>query len=146
MKIISKLLIAFILLFWILSINTSFGSFKNIFNNSKPDVHIDCWGWNCDIDEGVKIVKNTVTGIEKERSFSQYIQDIAAYLLWFISIIAVLYIIYAWFRILTGAWEEENLKNQKKTVIYVIIWMAVIWLAYPIVQFVIDVLNSPSTP
>jgi uncharacterized membrane protein YwzB len=108
----------------------------------QPKIRIDCWEEDCNLDTGIENVRNTVKWIEQERTFSEYVQDIVVYMLSFISIIAVIYIIYAWFRILTGAWDEEVLKKQKSTILYVIIWMAVIWLAYPITIFISDLLNK----
>jgi hypothetical protein len=65
-----------------------------------------------------------------------------AYLLSFLAIIAVIIIIYAWFNILTAAWEEEKVKNSKKMIMYAIIWLAVIYLAWPITRFIIWIFSS----
>ena len=72
---------------------------------------------------------------------SDFIQDIVVYLLSFVSLIAVLYIIYAGFQILIGNGEEEKLKKSKQTILYVILWIVVIWLAWPITVFVISALS-----
>ncbi len=140
-KIISKVLIIFILSFWVSSVNASGWFFESLFWGNQAKVHIDCGSQDCNIESGIKNIKDSVNGIEQERTISEYIQDVVAYLLTFISIIAVIYIIYAWFRILTWAWEEEVLKKQKATILYVVIWIAVIWLAYPITKFILTVFN-----
>ena len=82
-------------------------------------------------DEG-----NTVT-----LGLSDFIQDIVAYILTFVSLLAVLYIIWAGFQILIGNGEEEKLKKSKTTILYVIIGIVVIWLAWPITIFVISALS-----
>jgi len=146
MRTISKLLLIFILSFWVFSLNTNAWFFGDLFEESQPKVHIDCWEQDCNLATGIENVKDTVNGIEQDRTFSEYVQDVTISILSFISIIAVIYIIYAWFRILTWAWEEEVLKKQKWTILYVVIWMAVIWLAYPITKFIIDLLNSTPNP
>jgi len=145
MKIISKLLIVLILSIWTFSVNTNAWFFDDLFQESQPKVNVVCdWG-DCNIQTWIENVKNSVNWIETNRSLSQYIQDIVVFILSFLSIIAVIYIIYAWFRILIWAWDEEVLKKQKSTILYVIIWMAVIWLAYPITIFIIGILNwTPS--
>lgn len=145
MKIISKIFLVLILSFWILNLSVNAWLFWDMFWDSQPKVHIDCWEQDCNLTTWTEIVKETVGWIEKERTLTEYVQDITVYILTFISIIAVIYIIYAWFRILTWAWDEEVLKKQKTTILYVVLWMLVIWLAYPIVQFIINVLNSEPT-
>jgi len=88
---------------------------------------------NCWLDTGIAEVKeNLWDEIEKKDTASQYIQKIVKYALTFVTLIAVIYIIYAWFRILTSSWEDEVIKNSKKTIIYVIIWIVLIWFAYEI--------------
>ena len=72
---------------------------------------------------------------------SDFIQDIVAYILTFVSLIAVLYIIWAGFQILVGNWEEEKLKKSKTTILYVVLGIVVIWLAWPITNFVISALS-----
>lgn len=146
MKIISKLLIILILSFWTLNISTNAGFFDNLISDSQPKLDIKCDWWDCNLQSWIENVKDSVNWIETDRTLSEYIQDIVVYILSFISIIAVIYIIYAWFRILTWAWDEEVLKKQKSTILYVIIWIAVIWLAYPITLFIINLLNSTPNP
>ncbi len=139
-RFLSKILLILVLSF---SISLSVSAwFSDIFGWWTPEVKIDCWGWKeCNINTGTELVKNTVHWIETERWISEYIQDIIVNILTYISIIAVVYIIYAWFRILTWAWDEENLKKQKSTILYVAIWIIIIWLAYPITLFIINLLN-----
>ena len=74
-------------------------------------------------------------------SFSQFIQNIVSYLLGFVALIAVLLIIWAGFMILTAAGDEAKVKKAYKTIIYVIIGIVVMYLAYSIVLFVINVLT-----
>jgi len=142
MKFLFKLFFSFIMLFSIFNIthNVVNAGFTDIFSHSSS-VTIDwCWAGWCNIATWIKNVEGKVNGIRKD-SFSVYIQQVTVQILKYISIIAVIYIIYAWFRILTWAWEEEVLKKQKSTIIYVIIWMAVIWLAYSIIAFIAKILS-----
>jgi len=112
--------------------------------DSKPTINVDCANEDCSLTTWTELVKDTINDIEKERTFSEYIQDIVAYLLTFISIIAVIYIIYSGFVILTAAWDEEKIKKTKATILHVIIWIVLIWLAYPITLFIIKALNISS--
>lgn len=113
----------------------------NLFNWSDCDSSssvIYCQeGDNCSLDRGTAIVSHNINSIEKDRRFSEYIQDVVAYLLLFIGIVGVLYIIYAGFNILTSGGEEDKVKKSKTTIFHVFIGLLLIFLAYSIVRFVI---------
>jgi len=116
------------------------GFFDSFINSSQPKT-IYCNGNQCGLNEGISLVKNGINDIETQRTLSQYVQDIVKYLLLFISIIAVLYIIWAGFNILIGNGDEEKLKKSRTTIVYVIIGIIIIWLAWPITTFILKVLN-----
>lgn len=146
MKIISKILLStisfFILLF--LSFNNSFASCTDFFCLWDTPEEIQYCKWDtCSLTGWIEKVKGWVKWIETERTFSVYIQDVIAYLIWFLFFIALAYILYAWFKILVSSWEEEELKKSKSIIAYVIIWIIIIFLAYSIVNFVMkDVLTA----
>ncbi|MDD2487034.1 MAG: PKD domain-containing protein [Candidatus Gracilibacteria bacterium] len=118
----------------------------SIFELNNNDQIIYCKdGDDCSIEKGVSIVKQDVQNIETEKKFSNYIQDITAYLMFFVALIGVLYIIYAGFNILTAGGNEENVKKSKKNISNVAIGIVIIFLAYSIVSFIIKVLNDSST-
>jgi hypothetical protein len=54
---------------------------------------------------------------------------------WFIGIITILLIIYAWFIILFSSWEEEKVKKAKNTLIYIAIWLFLLVANYLILTF-----------
>lgn len=141
-----KLLIKLIVVFLLIISNFSWvdaGSIFSIWEDAK--LQVDCaWDDDCDLKWWIEKVKNTVNDIEKDRKFSQYVQDVIQYILGFISLVAVIYIIYAGFMILIWAWDEDKLKKSKQTILYVIIWIVLIWLAYSIVAFIMDMLNTSS--
>lgn len=107
----------------------------------RPDIPF-CQGDDCGFWEGVDAVKDGINDIEKERKFSEYIQDVIGYVLTFVSLLAVAYIMYAGFQILTWNGDEEKLKKSRQTIIYVIIGIIVIWLAWSITSFIINILNA----
>jgi len=112
--------------------------------DSSPQVNIDC-GWgnrdNCNLKTWVDLVKNEINGIEQEKNFSEYIQKLVLYAISFVSFIALIYIVYSGFVIIFSGWDDEKLKNSKKTILYVILWIALIWMAYPITMFIINIFN-----
>lgn len=132
--ILKSLLVAWLLLF----------SLPNVF--SEDSIFSDTWELPyCDNNEcwyqsWVKKVQWLIDNAETQKPLSEYIQDIIVYLLTFISIIAVIYVIYAWFRILIWWWSDDSIKNSRKTILHVIIWIIIIWLAYSIVALILDVL------
>jgi len=96
---------------------------------------------DCSLEKWTQIVKIWINDIEKNRKASVYIQDIVKYLLTFITVIAVIYVIYAWFKILTSAWNEDEVKKSKTTILSVLVWIVIIWLAYWIVRWILLVIN-----
>ncbi len=58
----------------------------------------------------------------------------------FVTIVAVVYCLWAGFQIMTAGGDEEKVKSGRKTIIQVIIGIVVMWLAYAIVTWVIQAL------
>ena len=120
---------------------TSWSFFDDLIDGWNPSSRY-CQGGECWVQQWIDLVWTWIDGIETSRTFSQYVQDIAIYVLWFVSLVAVLYIIYAGFRILIWNWDEEQLKKSKSIIIYVIIWLVVMWLAWSITTFVLDIFQA----
>lgn len=115
--------------------------FDNFINSGNPRSRY-CQGDECWVQQGIDLVGTGINDVETERSLSEYVQDVAEFALTFVSIIAVLYIIYAGFRILIGNGEEEQLKKSKTTIIYVIIGLVVMWLAWSITAFILNLFRA----
>ena len=118
------------------------GFFDSFIDSGKPNIYICNDEGECGLLIWIKKMKDALYGIETERSFSVYVQDIIQYLLTFISIIAVIYIIYAGFMILIGNGDEEKVKKSKSTIIYVVVGIILIWLAWPITKLILNILWS----
>lgn len=112
---------------------------NSLFNNTTSEIPYaqDAHWLQQGIDETTKI--NT---LKTSGDASSYIEKIVIYLLWFIYLLSVILIIYAWFNLLTWAWDEEKAKKSKTMIIYVVVWIAIIFLAWPIVNFVTTALNK----
>lgn len=138
------LLIIGFTLIWLLSfLHTSLAS-ANIFWWSNQKIPYCTWN-ECWLQQWVEQVKSSgIMWIITEWTASWYIQRVVIYILWFLSIIAVILIIYAWFNMLTSAWDDEKAKKSKSIIIYSIIWLVIIFLAWPITTFVIWVLTNPN--
>lgn len=100
-------------------------------------------GTDCSLSGGIADVQDVTNDVVTDKGFFEYAQDVVEYLLVFLGIVGVLYIIYAGFRILTGAGEEEAVTDAKKTILYVVIGYTVIFLAYSIVAFIIGDEDGP---
>jgi hypothetical protein len=132
------LLILFIFFsFWFLSTNALW----DIWWTSSDKVIYCQWG-ECSLDNWTKIVKNWIETIEKNKTASEFIKSVVRYLLSFVSLIAVLYIIYAWFNLVIGGWNEEKNKKAKTTVVSIIVWIILMWLAYSIVLWLMNVIKG----
>ena len=134
-----KKILLFIFMFIWLSFSSSLEAswFSELMAWSEPKTHF-CRNWECTLEKWLDIIEWWLEWIEKERSASQYVQDVVIYILSFVSIISVIYIIYAWFNILIWWWDEEKMKKSKQIIIYVIIGLVIMWLAYSIFLFIAD--------
>ncbi len=112
----------------------------SIFRDNSKIIY--CQDGECSLDEWIDVVKRDLNDLETTRTASQYVQDIVRYLLTFITIIAVFYIIYAWFKILTSAGSDDEITKSKTTIVSVLVWIVIIWLSYAIVTWIIWVVTS----
>ncbi len=115
-------------------------AWNSIFNGWTTEVPYCKWD-SCWLEEWVDSVKN-IDAIEWNRSASEYIQAVVKYILSFLSLVAILVIIYAWFNLLTWIWDEEKAKKTKQIIVYAVLWLVIIFLAWPIVDFVVKILNA----
>ena len=138
MKFLSTFLLILTLM-WCSVISVQAWFFDSFISGGTPDVRY-CNSWDCGLQEWIDALETWLDDIETSRSASEYIQDIVRYLLTFVSLIAVIYIIYAWFQILIWWGDEEKMKSSKQTIIYVIIGVILMWLAWPITKFILDIL------
>jgi uncharacterized membrane protein YwzB len=46
---------------------------------------------------------------------------------------------------LTWTWDEEKAKKSKTMILYVLLWITIIFLAAPIVNFILKILNNSSS-
>jgi len=141
MKNILKFFTIFLLFFSIWGTQFSYARIlDDLLDDASPTSHI-CDNDDCSLQWWIEQVKDTLKDSVTDRNASDYIQDVIAFLLGFIALVAVIIIIYAWFNILTWAGDEEKVKKAKMTIIYVIVGIIVIYLAWPIFNFVVNVLN-----
>lgn len=133
------------IILWIL-ISFSFISFfsdvfaLDIFTNTNEIIYCKDAD-ECSLEKWTQIVKTWINDINKTDTTSVYIQKVVTYLLTFISIIAIIYVIYAGFKILISWWNDEDVKKSKTTIISVLVWILIIWLAYAIVLWIIKLVT-----
>lgn len=114
----------------------------DIFDEKTSPV-IYCKWDDCSLEKWTQAVKNGIENIEKNKTASQYIMSVVRYLATFVSLVWVLYVMYAWFIVLTWWWNEEKQKKSKTIIMWVLIWIVLMWLAYSIVTFIINVVTTP---
>lgn len=144
MKIFSKIMLFIFVLTGFFQ-TTQAGFLSDLLDNGKPHVNY-CQNDDCGWEEWVTQVWDNLEGVVKNQTASQYIQEIIIFLIWFLSLIAVIYIIYAWFNIMIWSGDEEKMKKSKSTIIYVILGLLIIYFAYTLVAFVFNVFDSNDTP
>ena len=136
MKYIIKIFIILFILLWFFSnINPTNASVFNIKDKIQYCQWSDCW-----LKQWIKAIDG-IKDIEKGKKASVYIQEIIVKILNYVALVWVIYIIYAWINLLIWGWDEEKTKKSKQIIMYVIIWIIIIFLAGPILKFVIGILN-----
>ncbi len=108
------------------------------FGDCEFKIPVGCESKDC-LKDWVGIIGRVMKGLTN-KPLSEYAQDVVLYFLSFISIIAVIYIIYAGFQILIGGGDEEKMKKAKNIILYVIVGIIVMWLAYAIVEWIMKLL------
>ncbi len=78
---------------------------------------------------------NSATG---ESAIIHFIQQA----LGFVTLIAVAYVLWAGFQLITAGGDEEKMKKSKTTIIQVVIGIVIMWLAFSIVTWVMGSLTA----
>jgi len=81
-------------------------------------------------------------GLETDQTATEFVVSLVLYFLSFVTLVAVIYIIYAGFQLLISAGDDKKLGSAKNTIIYIILGIVVMWLAYAIVTFITSSLNQ----
>lgn len=92
--------------------------------------------WITNVDEEIK------THNQAESKVMQIIQNIINYALWLLSLIALVYIIYHGFIILTAAGDDTQYKKWLKWIKFATIAIWWIWLSWIIVSFIFYVIDG----
>jgi hypothetical protein len=140
MKIFSKIMLFIFVLTGFFQ-TTDAGFLSDLLDNGKPHVNY-CQNDDCGWEEWVTQVWDNLEWVVTNQTASQYIQEIIIFLIGFLSLLAVIYIIYAWFNIMIWSWDEEKMKKSKSTIIYVILGLLIIYFAYTLVAFVFNVFDT----
>lgn len=114
-------------------------SANSIFNNTTNEIPYCKWN-DCWLDKWIDEIKD-INDLSNEKDAATYVTKVVKYLITFVYLIAVILIIYAWFNLLTWIGDEEKAKKSKTMILYVIIWIAIIFLAGPIINFIIKMLS-----
>jgi len=91
----------------------------------------DCAFWLCNVDEGIIW--------DPKINMKDSITNLVLYFLTFLSLIAIAFVIKGGFQILTAAWDDEKVKSWKKTILYALLWVFIVMIAYSIVNIAFDV-------
>ncbi len=97
---------------------------------------------NCSLNWWLQRTDQALGNNITNQPLSAFVGDIVLYFLSFVSLIAVAYILYAWFRIMTSGGDEESTKKAKNIILYVFIGIVLMWLAYAIVNIIVWILSD----
>ncbi len=107
---------------------------------SKEIVYASYWKVDCNERTILWIIQinwNNCSAVNQISWISDIIIKVINWLNWFVWILIILMIIYAWVQVLFSAWDEEKLAKAKKSIIYILIWVAILILNYFILSFLI---------
>ena len=140
MKIIHSFLVVLVLM-----LGGIFSVSANWWGNPEPDIIICQWD-ECGFQEGADAAQNAIDGVVTDRTLSEYVIDIIQYLTTFFTLIGVIIVIYAGFTILVSWGDEEKIKKAKKLILYAILGLILVWLAWSITTFIISILDGTVGP
>lgn len=145
-KIFSLIILSLLIFFWNI-LNTFSYSISIWWNNN-----VITWEWekspycpnpwDCSLERWINEVKWKIDWIETNLTAAAYIQQIILYVLWFFALVTIIIIIWAWVMILMSAWNDDRVETAKKIIINCVIWLVVIFLAYPITNFIISIFDN----
>lgn len=103
-----------------------------------------CAGNTCTLNSGVDAVKTAMQWqiVGNNMTLETFIKSALIYFMGFVSLVALVYIIYAGFQLMTGGWDEEKMKKTRNIILYVILGVVLMWLARPIVIWVVDSISK----
>lgn len=93
---------------------------------SQANAAINMWEGN--VQAGIRGTSETA---------DQAVQTLIVRFAQFLTIIAVVYLLWGWFNILTAGWDEEKVKKWKTVIIQSLIWLVVIWIASSVVGWLL---------
>lgn len=100
-----------------------------------------CQDGKCTLSWGSDATKIAVGATFSQKTISVYVTDIVKYFLGFVSLVGVVYILYAGAQLMLWGGDEEKVKKARQIIIYVIVWILVMWIAYWIVSIIINAIN-----
>jgi len=90
-----------------------------------------CNFWICKVDTNSNLVWSN------EMDIKEAIAQFVLYFLTFLSFIWVAFVMKWWFHILTAKSDEDKIKLWKKTIIFAMLWIFIVVIAYHIVNMVL---------
>ena len=141
-----KIILAFVLLMfvWVWFWRYYFDSSSDTYTQEQDKViwEID-WNpireWTHDLAwevEWVAYEENLSDSETAQSSAITYIEKIINYFLWIISLIALIYLLYHWFLMVTAAWDDEKYKKWWAWIKYATIALVWIWVSWFFVSLI----------
>lgn len=107
-------------------------------NQTDPAKIEVCSNGKCTIQWWKEAVDKAVDGLISKKKIEVFVTDTVKYFLSFVSLIAVIYFIYAGFQLMVSGGDEEKAKKTKRIMVYVIAGIILIWASYYLVAILIN--------
>ena len=108
-------------------------------NESNSTSPVDFLKW-CSADSADKAVLPSVS--EGQAWVKELVIKMASRLIQFGALFAIGVIVYSGIRYTTSVWDDEKIKNAKGTLIYAVIWLILLLIAFPLVDIIIGFIYS----
>lgn len=82
-------------------------------------------------------IDKIIPGLKDTNTIDVSVQNWIVYLFWFLFLVATIYWLYWWFLIFTAADDDDKVKKWKTAIVQALIWIVIIFLAGPLVEFFI---------
>lgn len=103
------------------------------------------WFWDSSLVQWYTVPWTTNINQNNGDKILDVVKVTVNWVLWILSLIALILCLYWWFLMLTAAGDESKVKTWTKVLKHAAIWLAIIWLSRLIISFVFRLINKFTT-
>ncbi len=97
------------------------------------------YGWCSKYNKLANIFWATCNNGSNLSGFAEIIFNVINWMNSFVAVVVIILVIFVWAQIIFSNWDEEKLTKAKKSILYIIIWIAILLFNYLILTFFFNV-------